>query len=158
MSFEELLRASLEGVNARFTVAEDDLIREAAEAAQGVERLTDGKATLTLQRIDETPKGVFYGLLLGPRGAGREIMAFRLHPAGYPIMVAGNSADIPERSWRQIDDRSKLSGLFSELASAPGSPVVVGVAYLLRRKSRKGESDGEGGAAGAGNPHESGKA
>ena len=146
-SFEEMLKASLAGVNAQVDAADTDLHQEVASAAEGVERITGGKVSLFLRRARDAASEVIYGLVLGKTRSDREIMGFRLGPTGYPITAAPNSSYFKEETashlQRVLGNRDELRKVFSELASDPGSPLVIALAFFLRRNRSEKVPDQE---------------
>ena len=135
-SFEELLRASLQGVNVRSEAADRDLHKEVASAAQVIEKITGGKATLRLDAVHEGEPHV-YALLLGQEGSFEEILGFKLDARGYPIRAQPRAVWLLEQdagdSGKTIGNKEELGKLFAEMASNPDSPLVVKLAFLMRR-------------------------
>src|SRR6266704_3129032 len=92
-TFEEALKASLQGLDSGFRVAEGDLRQECAAASEAVGRLTNRRAKLELQKLDERPSGVYFDLRLVFSNRFFQIAGFFVSAKGYPIKT-GRSIEL----------------------------------------------------------------
>lgn len=146
--FDNALQTALTGASAAFRQADEDLHHVVTEAAQSIGRITKGKVELQLNRIREEFNGTTFALQLLKAGERKPMVLglYMIQSTGYPIEFGPSkysqkveSADVlniglgPER---QLRDRESLRQHFLELLSAPDSPLVVNIAFLLRKQSQ----------------------
>jgi len=133
-SFEDSLKTTLLTVNEAFDVADADLHREVAEAARGLQRVTEGAATLTLKKTGEGEQGAHYSLFISGSGVEAVVGQFHVHARGYPVSVISTLRSSQENL--VCNDSHALTEYFSKLASNPDSGLVTQAAYIMRKKSK----------------------
>src|SRR5436190_1726482 len=138
-TFEEALRASLEGVDRGFRSAEADLRQQVNSASQVVAKLTGQRAYLELLKEDERPSGTFFTLRLVFNKRYYEVAAFQILAKGYPIRGGRSVSSLVEGAYEtNLLDRPGLEEYFVNMASNPESPLVLRIALLLRNPETNG--------------------
>lgn len=138
-TFEELLKATLHGVNSNFEGVDQELREVIADASNGVEKVTNGGARLYLEKISENAEGVIYSVFLHIAESKRptELMGIMVSATGYPIRIAsGANFLLSGASLGQLADKNALRSYFAEMAKNPNSPLVVHLAFHFRRKQK----------------------
>jgi hypothetical protein len=140
-TFEELLAASLGGVNASFQRTVAELHEEIAKASQVIARLSDGKAELMLNKRLETESSVCYEMYLKTVPNAVDLgVAFWIDTKGYPIRTASLAQlhrPVDRAQARELTSREDVRTLLDELASNPDSPLVIKLAFFLRTQAAK---------------------
>jgi len=146
VDFEKLLRESLAGGTKAFEQADADLHDIVIEASQALSRVSQGAADLVLRTLVENLGGVIYGLVIretGARSSGDAVEFYQVPPGGYPIRTGGFTdieSDSPEFHPRlALENKAELQQHFAEMMANPDSPLVVIVAFFMRRQSGAAE-------------------
>lgn len=138
-SFEEQLVTTLSGLNKRFEQASTDLHDEISNAAQSIKKISNGEVDLVLDRSFETEQFVIYSLLLRKAESSHSLsIGFLIDTRGYPIKTGPDSTlrdDASRPNVEKLKDQKALQEFVMRLASNPDSPLVVKLAFLLRKKS-----------------------
>ena len=130
--FSERLKRSLTGVNAAFDAADADLHAVIAEAARGVQENTNGKATLALDVKKDDDRGTVYALVLDTRDDKQELVRITVQRGGYPILFTSESLESSRGV--KVTNRTELEEEVTAMASNPDSPLVVKLAFLMRKE------------------------
>jgi hypothetical protein len=126
-SFEESLKAAIQGINASLEVVETDLHEVVTEAANGIQQVTNGVAQLVLVKTGESAEHVSYILQLVSTGNQPvQLLALTLTRRGYPIHTHSGP----------IQDKEGLKKIIAEMGTNPDSPLVVNLAFLLRKTKK----------------------
>lgn len=136
VSFEEALKASVQGVDQGFRAAVADLQREVGNASDAVSKLTGQRARLELKKNDERPSGTYFDMCMSFYKTYYDVSAFFVSANGYPIragrsvmLLAGGEYEI------EIADAQELHKYFVDMASNPDSPLVLRIVLLLRERT-----------------------
>lgn len=132
-SFEETLKRAVFGVTEAYKIAENDLYDETAIASESVHKITDGLASLILDKEREGPTRTVFSLYLKSERGLDTVTYFSVLPNGYPIKVADTIGYLDIESYQQIiESRSDIRKYFDSLAANPSSRLVIRIAFLLR--------------------------
>lgn len=135
LSLEEKLKSTLEGLNRGFFEADEDLHRQVFAANEAIDKITNRKVTLKLERHIEEDNGVGYHFRIQSGDMSSSVGYFYVSTRGYPIFYARNDHAFRNKAAvTSLNDRTALSDLFSDLATNPDSPLIQSVAFFMRRK------------------------
>jgi hypothetical protein len=124
-SFEESLKAAIQGINSNLEVVENDLHEVVTEAASGIQHVSKGRAQLALSKMAETPDFVQYVLQLVSKVTQPvQLLQFNISRKGYPITGSHGL---------NIQNKEELKKVIADMGTNPDSPLVVHLAYILRR-------------------------
>lgn len=144
---EQVLRSSLEKATVRFAQAKRDLNDAVASLKEDVMKITKGRASLSLEEVEEQEAFSRFVLCLVPgkmplemEALGRVVLyGFTIPTLGYPIAVHARLATIVNFGGNPIAspaDRQALQAFFREIAANPDSVLVTSLAHYLRRMDK----------------------
>jgi hypothetical protein len=132
-TFEEALRASVQGVDQGFRRAESDLREETAIASEAVLALTAQQAWLELVKFVERPTDTSFDLRLRFSKTYFQVGGFLLNSKGYPIRAGRTVELIASGEFEAVlRNREELHTYFIGIASNPDSPLVLRMVLLTR--------------------------
>jgi hypothetical protein len=141
-TIEELLRTSLQGATIEFDQAVKDLRNEVKSASSAVETITDGLATLSVAKVEDTADSAVYRVNFVMGRDKREVQAFVVPIKGYPITVYDSVRSIDSiLPGTKVKDGAELHQAFEKMAEDRTSPLVILLAYVLRNKDAFAEVD-----------------
>lgn len=148
VDFDNALEKALKGANAAFKAADEDLHHVVAQASQSVARITNGSLELGLDRLDEDFQGTTYTLQLAKTGRQNptDLGLYRVQTRGYPILfgpppdplakiMKGEVSMHFKKDAKGIHNRDSLLEHFLQLLSANDSPLVINIAFAMRKQS-----------------------
>jgi len=134
--FDDLLMATLKGVNQSHEAAVHALRQTVGALAQAVARVAGGRPIeLALYTREESTEGTVYSLSLQYGKERLHIEDIRVPVAGYPIAVGqyvGTFQEFTGRIWLQ--ENADIEMHFEEMLRNPSSPLIVKLAYLVRKE------------------------
>lgn len=148
VDFDNALEKALVGATAAFKEADEDLHHVVVQASQSVARITNGTLELGLDRLDEDFQGTTYALQLAKAGAQNptDLGLYRVQTRGYPILfgppadslakiMKGDVSMHFKKDAKAIHNRDLLLEHFLQLLSSPDSPLVINIAFAIRKQS-----------------------
>jgi hypothetical protein len=137
IDFEQALKEVILGKNEKFLVADSDLHTEVAAASQALGRISKGKASLVLEPVQESEEGITYRLMLTAKDYADEVGAFTVPSDGYPIIAVPTVQPYHAEQEKKnpLNNKEALRGYFVSMASNPDSPLVMKLAFVIRRKA-----------------------
>ncbi|HVX16120.1 MAG TPA: hypothetical protein VHC22_33350 [Pirellulales bacterium] len=135
--YTHLLREAVRQMKANAPRAVDDLVRCASEAAKAVDDVTDGKAALELQPInqEEGAKPAYQLVLrrVGSEAPPSDLGVYSLSEAGYPVKRwhSRNAWEArPAQADRTFLNIDELKSHFKWMISHPESRLVILVTFV----------------------------
>lgn len=139
MTTEELLRDTLQRVNDRHSQAGRELHVAVDDVAQAVTSISGGLLRLSLRQLKVTPVFSLYELQTSYRNErGTFLAAYAVPISGFPITVCRSEEDAlycfpPGPQSEQITNTNELREHFRRMATDPGEPLVLDLAFAVRQ-------------------------
>ena len=132
-SFEEHLKNSLDAaMPAGTNQADSDLREEVTKAAQSVESISGGKASLELHPLETLPYGTHYALVLLRQSPNKPIPVTRFFVAskGYEVVAHGGT-----EAETKLTSRPQIAAALLNMVQDASSPLVQHLPFAMRGAS-----------------------
>jgi len=134
--YDTLLSTSLKEINDKFLRVKQDLVDEVAQLGESVKRVAEGaRCSLDVSPRLETMDGSIFSLRLNTKAGGALLGEYLVPQSGYPISFGRQEGNKYEefRVQGRLEDREAIRQHFKEMLANQASPLVIQLAYALRR-------------------------
>jgi hypothetical protein len=134
--FVNMFKASLGKASQAFLSADKDLHDVITRAAEALLKVTNGAADMALGKINEGVDGVSYALSVQTEIDSFEVGGYFVSSKGYPVRYGSIELGDFERVIKPSQvfaNKDEIERHLESLVSNPDSPLIVRLAYMLRR-------------------------
>jgi hypothetical protein len=136
--FTDILKNTLSHVQSNYDLALKDFRELVSELADAVRQLSEEKRDLRVGEESKDAAQTVMSVYVTQPGMGDTIVArvgdYAIPASGYPISYGQQTPFGKFEKMGSLDNRGRLEKHFADMLANPTSPIVVQIAFALRKK------------------------